>query len=781
MLDASAATRVGDEGSPVHGLTEEQAAIQLAADGPNELPRPRPLGWRTAISHQLRDVVILVLVVAAGLTAAVGDVTDLSIIAAVIVVNTALGAVQELRSARALDALAELTAPHAVVVRAGHPRRVPAREVVVGDHLQLSAGDVVAADAKLDAAWSLQLDESMLTGESLPVGRIEGDRIEAGTVVVRGRAEASVTATGRRTALGRIAGAVEHAPLTLTPLQRQLAGLGRWLAVAVSLAATVLAVINLATGHSIEVSLVLAISLAVAAIPESLPAVVALSLALAARRMAQRGVLVRRLSAVEALGSITVLALDKTGTLTTGRMRVSATWTPAGASTDALWTALVLCNDAEPGAGPDALRRDPIEAALLTAAEVDPAAVRARYPRIGEEPFDPLTASMTTTHYDVDGTMFRIRKGAPERLFEHQVDGEAALAQVQAWSEQGMRALGVLREDGSGWHIVGAVAFADPPRDEAPALIAAFRTAGVRPVMLTGDHAVTAQAVARAIGLTDQIDHDCVRARVRPDGKTEVVRSLQRDGAVVAMTGDGVNDAPALRTADIGVAMGRRGTEVAKQSADLVLTSDDLSALVPAIAEGRRAYDNVRRFLHYALSGGVAEVLIMLVGPALGLPIPLQAGQILWVNLLTHGLPGVAMGSAAAEPDVLSRAPRDPAARLIDRALQVRVLGLAIVISLVSLAMAGLAKLADQPWQTAVFLTLTLAQLGIALALHPRGRSPGRALGLAVAANVVLAALAVWWSPLARLLRLESLPIPFALVCLLAALIPASVAARQRR
>jgi len=792
------------------GLSAAEAAARLAAEGPNELRVDRAPGWPAALLGQLRDTMILVLLVAAALTAAVGDLPDMVVILAVVVVNSALGALQEVRSGQALASLAELTAPRATVIRDGRRLDVPAREVVRGDLLGLVAGDIVAADATVSTARSLLLDESVLTGESVPAGRLPGERLHAGTVVTRGRAEAVVDAVGQATAVGGIARSLRDTRTVLSPLQRQLGALGRWLAVAVTVAAVAVAVLQLALGHSLENSVVIGISLAVAAIPESLPAVVSLSLALAARRMTARGVLVRRLACVETLGSITVLAADKTGTLTEGRMVLGDRWEPADrpALPVGLLAAAALCNDAAAGhdaaAGNGAAvtggaqtanaHDDPTEVALVaaaTAAGIDVPELRAAYPRIAEEPFDPATARMTTSHRMPGGGTLTVVKGAPEVVagtgsgpgigIGNDNGTGTGNGEQQAAADRlgaaGARVLAVAADAGAGRQLLGLLALTDPPRPRAGQLIAAFRAAGVRPVMITGDHPGTARAVAGAVGI------DTVYARVRPAGKTGIVTGLQAAGEVVAMTGDGVNDAPALRAADIGIAMGRHGTEVAKQAADMVLTGDDLAGMIPAIGEGRRAYDNLRRFLHYAVSGGLAEVLIMLLGPFFGFGVPLRAGQILWVNLLTHGLPGVAMGNEPAEPDVLVRPPRPPAEQLLDRRTRGRIAVLATAITIASLLAGGWARHADRPWQSVIFLTLTLCQLGVALALRPRHSRPASNPGLlvAVAVNVLLALLALWWPPLRELLRTEPLTAADLVPCLLAAAGVAVVARLQTR
>jgi Ca2+-transporting ATPase len=780
----------------ITGLSRGEAAQRLAVDGRNEVLAAPALGWPRALVGQLREVVIVVLIVAGVLTAAVGDLADMGVIAVVVVINCLLGAGQEVRAGRALTALASLTAPRATVVRDGLPIDIDARDVVRGDLLRVVAGDVVAADGLLTDSHALRADESLLTGESAAVDKASGDDVFAGTVITRGRGDVEVAGTAEATAVGRIARSVRDSRIPPTPVQRQLAVLGRRLALVVAVAALAVGTLNLLSGRSVETSLVLAVSLAVAAIPESLPAVVSLSLAMGAHRMATAGAVVRRLAAVEALGSVTVIATDKTGTLTSGSMSIAQVWTPDGNADEvhALLEACVLCNDA--CAGPDLQpgeRDDPLEVALVTAAledGVDVSAVRRERPRIAETPFDAAARTMTTVHRTPGGGLLTIVKGAPDALLR--VAGSIDAAEVSraeaalgALTDRGHRVVAVTMrtEEISGishdLRLLGVVAFADPPRPESAAFVAAFRAAGVQPVMITGDHQATAHAIARGVGIA--IDN--VHARVRPEEKTAIVRSLQAQGEIVAMTGDGVNDAPALRVADVGIAMGRRGTEVAKQAADIVLTGDDLSVMVGAIGEGRRAYDNLRRFLHYGLSGGAAEVLIMLVGPAVGFPLPLQSGQILWVNLLTHGLPGVAMGNEPAARDVLSRPPRRPDEQLLDAHTGRRVGLLGSVIALVCLLAGAWAKHDGHPWQSTIFVSLAFAQLAVALALRPahaRG-ARNRMLDAAVVLNVVLAVLAVQWQPLRDLLRTDALSLVDMGRCAVAAAVAAAVARLQVR
>ena len=720
---------------PVRGLAEPEAAARLAAGGPNEVSARRTTPVHRLVLAQLTDAMILVLLASAALTAAVGDLADTAVILTVIAVNTTLGVVQEIRAGRAISALGALTAPVARVVRDGTTVSVPARDVVDGDLLRLAAGDIVPADARLLRAETLQVDESALTGESAPVAKSPAaedppdtplaDRrgmVHAGTVVTRGRGDAVVTGTGRRSALGEVARMLDERRAPLTPLQLRLAQLGRQLSLAAAGLCVLVAVLGLLRGEPLELMLVTAISLAVAAIPESLPAVVSLSLALGAQRMAARGALVRHLPAVETLGSVTVIASDKTGTLTEGVMSVGRVWTPGGEAVlrgrgydpdgevdgrpsglTELLVAAVLCNDAEllpprDGSGWRA-EGDPTEAALLTAAAragIAVEVVRADHPRIDELPFDAERARMSTACRTPAGDLLVVCKGAPETMLEPAVVRDPpelldrARTVADAYAAEGYRVLAVAadhRHSRGGLEndlqLLGLLALADPLRASAEPAVTAARRAGIVPLVITGDHPATVGAIAARLGILRPDEpvlsgrelaagapaKATVYARTAPDQKLGIVGAWQADGNVVAMTGDGVNDAPALRAADIGVAMGRRGTEVAKQAADVVLVDDDFGTVVAAVAEGRRVYDNIRRFVRYGLSGGAAEILVMLAGPFLGLGVTLLPAQILWINLLTHGVPGVALGVEPAEPDVLARPPRPPGEGILARGL----------------------------------------------------------------------------------------------------------------
>jgi Ca2+-transporting ATPase len=769
-----------------------------------------------------------------------GDLADASIIMLVIVVNTTAGVVQEVKAGQAIAALSDLTAPEARVVRDGGQRQIPAAEVVTGDVLVLAEGDIVPADAGVIDAAALLVDEAALTGESVPVektagvpgqagsvsaGTVSAGTVSAGTVVVRGRGRAVVTATGAASSMGRVAALLGAQP-GLTPLQRRLAGVGRALAVAAVVLCAIVLAIGLARGQDVELMVITAISLVVAAVPESLPAVVTLALALGARRMSARSALIRRLPAVETLGSVTVLGTDKTGTLTEGNMVARRLWTPAGQAEVSgtgygpdgevtragqpvragsapdlagLLTAAALCNDAalRPPAGgqPDwTAVGDPTEAALLAAAgklDLSPAELSTRFPRIAELPFDSGRKRMTTAHQLPGGGVRVICKGAPEAILVPEImTGDAALLSQAAdraagLAADGFRVLAVAGTDRpgrppagqleSGLRLLGLIGIFDPPRASAAATIAACQAAGIAPVLITGDHPATARAIASGLGIIGPGDPvvDCraapgaepdgtarVFARATPEEKLTIIASRQAAGDVVAMTGDGVNDGPALRRADIGVAMGKRGTEVARQAADLVLADDELGTVVAAAEEGRRVYANIRRFLLYGLSGGAAEIAVMLAGPFLGLALPLLPAQILWVNLLTHGLPGVALGSEPADPGAMRRPPRPPAESVLGAGLWQRIARVGVIIAAVTLAVGLWGHATGRPWQSMAFLALGTTQLAVAAGSRVRpGTLANPALPAAITVALALQFAALYVPFLRDLLHTQPLPL----------------------
>jgi Ca2+-transporting ATPase len=832
------------------GLSPVESARRLARDGPNEIDEEAPPSAGAMVVRQLTGAVVLVLIAAAVVAALIGDLKDAAVIAAVIVVDTAVGLVQERRAARAVRALRSLSAPFARVVREGVTTTIAASEIVAGDVILVEPGDIVPADARLVEAPNLQVNESSLTGESVAVTKeidpldLSGDpglgdrrnMVFKGTEVTYGRGRALVTATGMNTALGQVALLLEAHRAPDTPLQRRLGVLGRQLSIATIAVCAVVFAIGVASGESASRMVLASVSLAVAAIPEALPAVVTISLALGAQRMARLHAIIRKLPAVETLGSVTVIASDKTGTLTEGRMVVERVWSvdgveyevegtgyePAGAvraaggsgrdteSLERLVTAATLCNDAaliapRHAGTPWEVAGDPTEGALLVfgaRAGVDADAIRQRFPRVAEEPFDAQRKTMTTVHAGADGTFLACAKGAIEVLSHDTTAHEVA----QHYAETGYRVLAIssgvftshddaTRAAAADLELLGILAIADPPRPEAAAAVAAARAAGIETVMITGDHPSTARAIAGRLGILDgravvtgdelalldrreltaAVDRIAVYARTTPEQKLAIVQSLGDAGHIVAMTGDGVNDAPALRAADIGVAMGKHGTDVAKEAADMVLADDDFATIVVATREGRRIYDNIRRFVRYGLTGGSAEVWVMFAAPFLGLPLPLVPVQILWLNLLTHGLPGLALGVEPPDPDSMRRPPRRPDENILGAGLWQHVLRFGLLTGAVALAIALVGRAQDWPWQTMLLSTLVGLQLGNALAVRSETRSlrtlgvtTNRFLWLAVVGTAAAQLLAIYWAPLQQALETDALAIQELLLVALA-------------
>jgi Ca2+-transporting ATPase len=662
------------------GLSTAEGQRRLAELGPNELRResgPSPL---VLLAGQFKNPMVALLLGASALAGALGEVADAIAIGVIVVVNAVVGFVQEFRAEKALLALRAMTAPRARVLRDGRSVMLAAAEVVPGDVLVLEAGDVVAADARIIEANQLSTIEAALTGESLPVAKSaeavradaplaeRHDHVFLGTSVATGTGAAEVVATGMRTQMGRIAELLATAESGETPLQQRLDKVSRSLLVLCLGVVALVAVLGVVHRQPFLEVLLASVSLAVAAVPEGLPAVVTIALAVGVQRMAARHVLVRRLPAVETLGSTTVICTDKTGTLTTGVMAVREVW---GRDHDAVLRAAAACVDAE--IGPDGQGvGDPTEVALLVAAAergFRREDIERDLPRQKVEPFDSDTKRMAILRSD--GVLYV--KGAAERLLPLSRAGtegvETAMTQM---AERGLRVLGVAvgrSEEVRDLTFLGLVGLADPPRPEAIAAIAAARGGGIRTVMITGDHPVTAKAIARELGVIGPNDDpaEVVHARATPEDKITIVRSWKARGAIVAMTGDGVNDAPAIREAHIGVAMGRTGTEVTREAAAVVLTDDNFASIVEGVREGRTIYENIRKTLVFLLAGNAGELMVMFVAALLGLPLPLLPLHLLWINLLTDGLPALALVMDPPDDDVLARPPRDPAEPMLGR------------------------------------------------------------------------------------------------------------------
>jgi len=772
------------------GLTHAEAGARLARHGANAIREspPRPL-WRMFLD-QFLDFMILVLVAAAIVSGIVGDIEDTIAIVVIVLLNAVIGFVQEVRAERAMAALKKMAATSAVVLRNGERHLVPAAEIVPGDIVFLEAGNVVPADLRLIEAIQLKADEAVLTGEAVtvekstvPLSHAElplGDRRNMafkGTTATYGRGTGIVVATGMATELGKIAALLDAGEALKTPLQKRLAAFGRRLGIAVLAICAIIFSVGLLRGENLALMFLTAVSLAVAAIPEALPAIVTISLALGARKMVRQQALIRRLPAVETLGSVTYICSDKTGTLTENRMRVASliaggtlctdcTAAPHGSPWTEFFTALALSNDAARDSE-GRMTGDPTETALYAAAQsagFDKSALQQAAPRVFELPFDSDRKRMTTFHRDAAG-LIAYTKGAPESVLARcgeamggpPFDREQVAAQAERMAAEGLRVLAVAcrrwqevpaqaqaqvdtEHIESGLAFIGLVGLIDPPRPEAREAVRLCRSAGITPVMITGDHAATARAIAIQLGIAGddavvltgqdlaamsdeafrrQVASVRVYARVDPAQKIRIVEALQAQGEFVAMTGDGVNDAPALKRADIGVAMGKGGTDVAREASSLVLLDDNFATIVGAVREGRRIFDNIRKFIRYAMTGNSAEILTIFLAPFLGMPIPLLPIHILWINLLTDGLPGLALAAEPAEKGIMQRPPRPPGQSIFALGLWQHILAIGFVMAAVSLfAQAWAIHGGSAHWQTMVFTVLTLSQMGHVLAIR---------------------------------------------------------------
>ncbi len=658
------------------GLSTSEARERLARDGPNELARHEGTPWWRTLLGQFGSPVIWLLLAACGISAALGEWIDAAAIGAIVLLNGLVGFFQEFRAEKAVFALRAMTAPRARVLRDGQAAILPAAEVVKGDALLLEAGDLVAADARLLQAHALRTAEAALTGESAPVDKRAGAAAGAvlaeregdvflGTSIVNGTGLAEVTAIGMATELGKIAHLLSTAEETETPLEHQLAKVSRtllWLCVGI---VAIVAALGALRGLGWMEVFLSAVSLAVAAVPEGLPAIVTIALSVGVQRMAGRNVLVRHLPAVETLGCATVICTDKTGTLTTGTMKVIQLW---GEDHEKTLAAAAACCDADLASSVG----DPTELAILSAAAdhgISREAIERDNPRVEVHPFDSERKRMSI--FRSDARLYV--KGAYELLAPLCIAGlEGSAAASTQLASRGLRVLGVAvgpERAERGLRLLGLVGIADPPRSEAIAAIAAAKEAGIRTVMITGDHPATASAIGRQLGLpADETGPQrSIHARASPEEKLQIVRAWKRSGAVVAMTGDGVNDAPALRESHIGIAMGKGGTEVTREAADVVLTDDNFASIIAAVREGRGIFDNIQKTVLYLLAGNTAELLVMLVSAAAGWPLPLMPLHLLWVNLVTDGLPALALVVDPPATDAMKRPPRRPGAPMLGR------------------------------------------------------------------------------------------------------------------
>ena len=775
---------------PTVGLTDLEAKQRLNQYGPNRIEKkPSRSVWRMFID-QFTDVMILVLIVAAFISGVIGEAVDAIAILVIVLINAIIGFIQEYRAERAIAALRQMSAPTAVVIRDGQKKQIDTQYLVPGDIVSLEAGNIVPADLRLLELSVLNVDEAALTGESVPVSKIadviqethiplgeQFNMVFKGTLVTEGNALAVVVSTGMQTELGHIAELLTTDTDLKTPLQKRLAVFGRRLAIIVLAICAIIFGTGLLRGEDIFLMFLTAVTLAVAAIPEALPAVATISLALGARKMVLQNALIRRLPAVETLGSITYICSDKTGTLTQNSMHVESFYVnnetvdafSAGFSDDILWKKLGECLALSNDAYLDEFNQqkgDPTELALFNVAAengVVKTELEKILPRLAELPFDAKRKRMTTFH-QVDEKVIAYSKGSPESIIDlcHSqlmrndivpVNQSDILDKAEQLAAEGFRVLALSYRD---WDklpnvldsdeietdmiFLGLVALMDPPRPEAAQAVAMCKTAGITPIMITGDHPATAKAIASRLGIAKDNDlvitgkelqsisleslQKAIRttrvfARVTPEQKIRIVDALQSQNEFVAMTGDGVNDAPALKRADIGVAMGLKGTDVAREASDVVLLDDNFATIVSAIREGRRIYDNIRKFIKYVMTSNSGEILTLFLAPFLGLPIPLLPVHILWINLVTDGLPGLALAFEQHEPNIMQRPPRPPNESIFSGGLWQHALAIGLLIAALSLFIQAWAYHSGfANWQTMVFTTLTFSQLVHSLSIR---------------------------------------------------------------
>ncbi len=799
---------IQEQRSSLQGISSEEAVRRLGEYGPNELKEKKKKTLFMMFLDQFRDFMILVLIAAAVVSGFIGELSDTIAIIVIVILNAVIGFIQEYRAEKAVAALKKMAAPSATVIRNGMPTTIAASKIVPGDIVKLEAGRVVPADMRLIESAQLKAEEAALTGESIPVEKHTGalhdehlpigDRKNMaykGTFVTYGRGTGVIVATGMDTELGKIATMLEEEEEVKTPLQKRLASFGQKLAMAVLAICAIVFGIGIMKGEPPLLMLLTAISLAVAAIPEALPAVITISLALGAKKLVKQNALVRKLPAVETLGSVTYICSDKTGTLTLNKMTVeeiyidgkiirsedlkskSAEATDFRTSefmnipTSALFVALALSNDAQMSTD-GTIIGDPTEIALYNIAKsagFEKKKLETIFARLAEIPFDSERKCMTTFHKWNDGFV-SFSKGAIDVLIDKSsniltseglkaIDAEEINRINEMMAADGLRVLCMamrvwdsLPIDMSpgnvetGLAILGLVGMMDPPREEVKEAVSMCKTAGIKPVMITGDHPITAMAIARRLGIIkddprviitgrkleklsleefeERVDHIRVYARAAPEQKLKIVKALQDKGQFVAMTGDGVNDAPALKRADIGVAMGITGTDVSKEASHMILVDDNFATIVRAVKEGRRIFDNIRKFIKYTMTSNSGEIWTIFLAPFLGLPIPLLPIHILWINLVTDGLPGLALAAEPSEKGTMERPPRHPQESIFAHGLGAHIIWVGILMGFVSIfTQAWSIKTGHTNWQTMVFTVLCLSQMGHVVAIRSERES----------------------------------------------------------
>ena len=866
-----------------YGLGKHASSERLSTYGPNEIHETGSRGRWAILAAQLKSSLIALLVVAVVVSLLLGETTDALAIVAIIVLNTILGFWQDAKAEKALAELKKLSVAEVLVRRDGKVTSISSTQLVPGDIVLLQAGYLVLADCRLAEAEELEIDESALTGESISIAKTVdalpgnqlplGDRVNcaySGTVVVRGRGIGIVTATGMSTELGQIADSIQQVESEPTPLQMKLGRLGRSLALLAIAVVAFVFVVGLIGGQPPKVMLMTALSMAVALVPEGLPAVATVTLAIGANQMFRRQALIRQLPAVETLGSVSVICSDKTGTLTQNKMTVTQVdiadrclstgdnpVLSVESQPEAFQLMLIgcaLCNDASVSQPGEAAVGEPTETALLELAQRygwQQACLLEVLPRLAAIPFDSKRKRMSTIHQlkpeasesdqlavvrslvqrsgsNADDARILFTKGAVEVLADRctqfwSVDGPQPLDQSvidriheaqNSMASSGTRVLalacrvlpaadlsqGPSEDAEQQLCFVGLLGLSDPPRPEVKSAVSRCQQAGIRPIMITGDHPLTAKSIADDLGidvthgamtgselsqLTDEqlfaaVEKTSVFARVAPRDKLRIVEALQRHDQVVAMTGDGVNDAPALKQASVGVAMGINGTDVSKQAANVVLLDDNFATIVAAVEQGRNVFDNIRKYIKYTMSSNVGEVLVMAVGVLLGLPLPLLPLQILWINLMTDGLPGLALAFEPTEAGTMKRKPFPLNEPILSMPMRWDLLWIGGWICVVSLSIAWLLwnpQLGEVHWRTLVFTILTTSQLANAIAcrsgnsiFNRRGTTSNRWLGLAVAVTFGLQMLVIYWSPLQAIFHTTRLGFGELVGCIVASL-----------
>lgn len=819
-------------GSSGQGLTTESVLQKQTEYGKNKLDEVKKKPAWLMFVNQFRDFMIIVLITAAIVSGVIGDLTDTVIILVIVILNAILGFVQEYRAEKALEALKKMAALNASVIRDGKIQSVDAEELVPGDVVILETGNIVPADIRLIETYNLKTDESSLTGESDSISKVSetlyekevslGDRfnmIYKTTLVTAGRAKGIVIATGMNTEIGNIAKMLD-VDESATPLQIRMNDFGKKLSYLILLICIILFVIGMLRGEDPVNMLLLSISLAVAAIPEALPALITIALAAGAKRMVKVNVLIRKLYAVETLGSVNFICSDKTGTLTLNRMRVVETEENKDikgtlSNLSVLELSMALNNDVNIN-NEQQLIGDPTEIAMVDFVKENHVGLlitdlKKEFERVAEIPFDSNRKCMTTVHRFKDKFLI-ISKGAAEVVVDNFYSGinkEKVLKKTEELAGKGIRVIAfgykVLSELPEPFNIdaieknitySGIAGMIDPPRPEVKSAIQECKTAGIKTVMITGDHAATASTIAKEIGIlqennlsvtgkellnmteyefTDKVENIRVYARVSPEQKLSIVKALQKKNNFVAMTGDGVNDAPSLKSANIGIAMGINGTDVSKEASHMILLDDNFVTIVRAVKEGRRIYDNIRKFIKYIMTCNSAEIMIIFLAPFFGLPIPLIPIHLLWINLVTDGLPGLALASEKEEPDVMNRPPRSTDESLFSDGIGYHIVWVGMLMAGVTLALQAWAYHTGNPdWQTMVFTVLALSQIGHVLAirsdyelLYKRGLFSNLPLIGAAILTLVLQLMVIYLPAANKIFKTNPLSLTDLIICLL--------------